>query len=668
MTAELALPRGGAGEIRALSAAFDAMVQALRAQTAELTALNADLERRVRERTAELAVARDRAEDATRAKATFLATMSHEIRTPMTGVVGMLDLLSDGTLDAGQRELVEVCMGSAAMLRTIIDDILDFSKIEAGKVTLEALPIDLEALAGDVGDLVAPRAADAGIGLVLDVAPDAPRRITGDPARLRQILLNLAGNAVKFTKTGHVAIRIGALRAGAVELTVADTGIGLTAEQRARLFQPFEQAEAGTTRQYGGSGLGLAICRRLVALMGGTIAVDSVYGKGSVFRVDIPAGASTPRVAERSLDGLAVAVALHDAALAAVVVRDLRAAGAVVGGADPAVTVGDAAAAAAGAGARVLLLPRARRTAAGRDDRAADATICALPVRPSQLVDAVAIAAGRRPPAAVPPAAVAAAASPLPADLRVLVAEDTPSSRLAIVRMLEREGVVPVVCDNGAVAWQHLQTASFDLLITDCQMPELDGYALTRRLRAREAAEPARPRTRVCALSASVLQDEIDQCFAAGMDCFLAKPIVRRDLGAMLRAQLAVRPAATGGRMPGKPAPSRSGDPVLDLAEFAALFGGVTDELRAVVRDFVSLARQQVAQLLAELAEADPHPAARTAHALAGNALSTGAIALGHRVRAVETDLKRGALDAARAAAPRVEAALAALEARVAAL
>ena len=658
----VAMPRGGTAEIRELSSALSEMVAALRARAAELAALNADLERRVQVRTAELAEARDRAEDAARAKATFLATMSHEIRTPMTGVVGMLDLLADGRLDAGQRELVEVCMNSATMLRTIIDDILDFSKIEAGKLALESLPIDLEILAGDVADLLATRAASAGLALVIDIDPAAPRRITGDPARLRQVLVNLVGNAIKFTKTGHVVIRIGPLRDGVIELAVTDTGIGLTAEQRARLFRPFEQAEAGTARQYGGTGLGLAICRRLVELMGGTIGVDSVPGAGSTFWLRVPPGAIEPPAAGRPLEGLAVALAIGEPALAAVIARDLAAAGAAVGAAAPAVIVTDDARSPTGTIRRVLLLPRAHRTAGTVGP---DTTVCPIPVRPSALVDAVAIAGGRRAAPAQPAPEVAADVAPLPAGLRIVVAEDTPNSRLAIARMLEREGVAPILCENGAVAWQHLETRPCDLLITDCNMPELDGYALARRLRALEAAQPARPRTPICALSASVLQDEIDQCFAAGMDCFLPKPIVRKELARMLREQLG---GAAAGAPPPAPAAAEASDPVLDLAEFEALFGGVTEELKTIVRDFVGLAHDQIRQLQAEIDRGDPGTAAQTAHALAGNALSTGAVALGRRVRAVETALKRGTIEAARAGVPTIEAALAALETRVAAL
>jgi len=277
----------------------------------------------------------------------------------------------------------------------------------------------------------------------------------------------------------------------------------------------------------------------------------------------------------------------------------------------------------------------------------------------------VAFAGGRRAAPAQPAPEVAADVAPLPAGLRIVVAEDTPNSRLAIARMLEREGVAPILCENGAVAWQHLETRPCDLLITDCNMPELDGYALARRLRAVEAAQPARPRTPICALSASVLQDEIDQCFAAGMDCFLPKPIVRKELARMLREQLG---GAAAGAPPPAPAAAEAGDPVLDLAEFEALFGGVTEELKTIVRDFVGLAHDQIRQLQAEIDRGDPGTAAQTAHALAGNALSTGAVALGRRVRAVETELKRGTIEAARAGVPTIEAALAALETRVAAL
>ena len=482
----------------------------------------------LKQREAELEQERDAAEAAGRAKIAFLAAMSHEIRTPMNGVLGMLEVLGRSELQPGQERMVGVMRDSAQALLRILDDVLDFSKIEAGRMEFEAVPFSLQDLVQGTVETLMPEARRRGLALFADPFGNGPDMLLGDPTRVRQIMFNLVGNALKFTERGFVRISVATTpRNGKamVALTVEDSGIGMDAVTVGRLFQPFTQAESSTTRRFGGTGLGLSIVRRLTELMGGGVTAESTPGRGSRF------------------------------------VATLR----------------------LGLGAM---------------------------------------------PAAAPPPPTTATAVPMPAgEARLRVVDDHPVNREVLTRQLELLGIRAEVAPGGVEALAAWRRDRHALLLLDIHMPEMDGFALARAIRAEEQRLDL-PRTTLIAVTANALRGEADLCYAAGMDGFLAKPVMldalSRALGRFL-PELAEQPGAAGGAL-------------FDPEALRSLFGQDTQRLLGIIESFADQAGLDIAAM----AEAAPKQQAEAAHRLKGAARMVGARLLAEEAQALEAAARGG--------------------------
>jgi PAS domain S-box-containing protein len=642
-------------------------------------------ERRAAER--RLADARDAALRASVVKSEFLATMSHEIRTPMNGVIGSLDLILDADLADDLRELAQIARTSAHDLLAIIDDILDLSKIEADKLDSQAIEFDLAAIVEGVTDIVAVPARRKGISLSCFVDPSAPEAVCGDARLLRQVLVNLVGNAVKFTNDGEVSIRAEIESSDdsrvLVRLSVSDSGIGIPADSIEKLFEPFTQVDGSSTRAHGGTGLGLAISSRLVRLMGGHLAVDSTVGSGSTFSFTVPfevpergarpaypqgvptrpvrvlvveSTASAADTVERYLRawGLATTTtAAPDEALAS-----FRAAGegerydvAVIG-----VTRGDDSAAQlarqlhelAGEGglfviALVDIGERLADVAAG-EEQMFDAVV-AKPIKQSRLYDA--LASFDR--SAAAPATPTDAETPAPElrGMRVLIAEDNPVNQQVLMRQAGRLGLVATAVENGQAAIEALASGTYDAVLMDCQMPVMDGYAATRAIRELENEGAAR--TPVVAVTANAMREDYDRCRDAGMDDFVAKPVTLAALAnALERAVTASRAGVEADATPDQAASHELADRAeelssldaygVDQAALAALqedVGGAAS-LGRIIKLFLEQLDPQAEEIRQAASAGEHESMARTAHRMKSSSATLGATSLAEVLEQIE--------------------------------
>ncbi|MBE2214600.1 MAG: CHASE domain-containing protein [Opitutaceae bacterium] len=643
----------------------------------------------------DLARARDEAVETSRLKSEFLATMSHEIRTPMNGIIGTVDLLLGTPLDPTQNEMAQLIQGSAENLLEIINDILDFSRIEAGKFRLNPEPFEPLPLLEDSVSLLAGRAQRKGLEFVLDADPAlAADVLEGDPGRIRQVLLNIIGNAVKFTDRGEVVVAASVMPTGTgtgrLRVAVRDTGIGIASEFRDRLFSAFTQVDSSATRRFGGTGLGLAISRQLMELMGGRLDFTSEPGRGSEFWIEL----DLPRTPGEPVGGedadLDVLVVDDNAAARAALLRQLRALGVRASAAEGAAAALDVLAAPrARAGRRVILVDRAMPGTDGlvfarrvRETFSADevalvllnpagaapapheldglgcAAVLAKPVRLAQL--RVALSQARHVPAGTEVQSRGATLRPGPeaaaaGGLDILVAEDNPTNQLVARMVLESLGHRVDMADNGRIALERLAEAHYDVVFMDCQMPELDGYEATRRVRSGVIAG-IDPKQRVIALTAFAMESDRAKCREAGMDDYVSKPMRAAEVRAVLeRCGLtgAGRTDAGAGDPPPAhdPAPLLAGagaEPLVDepflegLRDLPGLHG--PSLLAEVVALYTRETATRLDEMPALLDSGRLDDLARAAHTLAGSSANAGAPRARAAFAAVEQAVRAGAL------------------------